>query len=113
MGTLTSKCAKMRIPNCFSLNGSRASVQIRSGATRPQDHHWASEVSRVRLQLTSERPGNANSIPRALHSRMAAIQWVHRLLIAKLYNTGKNAVEDAEPRDPIATRATFYSRVNT
>src|SRR5260370_69150 len=93
--TLASKCARIRIPNWFFLNGSRASVQKMRGVTRPQDHHWVKEPSRARLQLLDERFGNANSTPRVLHSRIAAIHGAHRFFISKLYNSAKNAVENS------------------
>src|ERR1700691_5740067 len=93
-GTLASECAKIRIPNWFSLSGSRTSIQKIRGAITPQDHHWAREPSSARLQLLEEKAGEANSTPRVLHIRIAPIQWTHRFLIPKLYSTGKNAVQD-------------------
>jgi hypothetical protein len=43
------------------------------GVSKPQDHHWAREARRTRLQLPDERLGSANNTPRALHRRIAAI----------------------------------------
>jgi len=65
------------------------------GVIRAQNHHWAREANRAALQLRDVRPGKANSTPRALHSRIAAIHRTQRFFIPKLYNTGKNVVQDA------------------
>src|SRR5579862_8379201 len=94
----------MRIPNWFSLNGSRASVQKIRGVIRPQAHHWAREESRTGLQLRDPIPGKANNTPRALQTRIAAIHRTHRFFIPKLYNTGRNAVQDAWCRCPAESR---------
>lgn len=51
--------------------------------------------------------GKPNSTPRVLQSRSGAIQGAQRFFVPKLYNTGKNAVENAsgqcpgESRDPL------------
>src|SRR5580704_6285920 len=82
---LTRRCANTRIPSCFSLKGSRASVQKMRGVTSPQAHHKVSEESRNRFQLGVERPGSANTKPRMVQSSAAEIQraqWLFRCHLA-------------------------------
>src|SRR5689334_15683140 len=104
--TLTGKCARTRLRSWFSLKGSCASIQKIRGVTKPHDHHWKRETTRERLQLPDERPGRANNTPRALHTRIAAIQAAQRFFIPKLYNTGNNAVENTSCQCP-ANRGTY------
>ena len=77
--------------------------------------------SRVSVQSLDERFGKANSAPRSLHSRIAAIQGAHRFFTAKL-DHGKTAVQYgscqrpagiANPHVQVWMDSHVYSRSNT
>ena len=66
-----------------------------SGVTKPHDHHWAKEESKLRDQLLPERAGKEKSQPKALQEMMESNARPHQVRIHFPATAGRSDIARA------------------